>query len=79
MDIISIILVIAFLVAVPIDFIFLRIVRRNHPDVWQELGSPTAFHSEGGKIYRYFFRRRYRAIPDRGFLCGFVILFSSRS
>lgn len=52
-----------------VDAVFLRVVRRDHREVWDELGSPDMLHSNARKIYGYFLRRRYRDLPDRRFVC----------
>jgi hypothetical protein len=75
MDTLNIVMLVAFVLFVGVDAVFLRIARRSHPDVWQELGSPDMLHSEPKKIYRYFLHRRYRDIPDRRFVlfCDFIL------
>jgi hypothetical protein len=76
MDPLNVAMLVAFVVFVGVDAVFLRLVKRSYPEVWQELGSPDMLHSDGKKIYRYFFRRRYRDIPDRCFVlfCDFILL-----
>ena len=76
MDPLSFAMLVAFVVFVGVDAVFLRVVKRSYPEVWHELGSPDMLHSEGKKIYRYFLRRRYRDIPDRRFVlfCDFILL-----
>ena len=76
MDALNTTMLIALAIFVGVDALFLRITRRSHPDVWEELGSPGMLHSDPNKIYRYFLHRRYRDIPDRRFVlfCDFILL-----
>jgi hypothetical protein len=76
MDALNVVMLIAFVICVGVDAIFLRTVRRGHPEVWEELGSPNMLHGDAKKVYRYFFGRRYRDIPDRRFVlfCDFILL-----
>ena len=75
MNALNTIMLIALAIFVGVDALFLRITRRSHPDVWEELGSPGMLHSDPNKIYRYFRHRRYRDIPDCRFVlfCDFIL------
>jgi hypothetical protein len=59
---------------------FLRVVRKHHPDVWRELGSPSMFKNQGARTsirgMRYFLSRGYRSVPDRRFVlfCDFLLV-----
>jgi hypothetical protein len=57
MDALNTTMLIALAIFVGVDALFLRITRRSHPDVWEELGSPGMLHSDPNKIYRYFLHR----------------------
>src|SRR5262249_16763342 len=75
MDALNTTVLLALAIFVGVDALFLRITRRSHPDVWEELDSPGMLHSDPNKIYRYFLHRRYRDIPYPRLVlfCDFIL------
>ncbi len=68
------------LIAIPMAIALLRSLRRDHPDIYEELGAPNWFSNntpETARLFsRYLFSQRYRAVPDRRFvlLCDLALV-----
>lgn len=60
---IIIVLGILMLVGLFLNIKFYRKIKEDHPDLWQELGSPTIFFSKSWKtrsvVYKYIMRKKY--------------------
>ena len=67
------------LLSIPVAAGLLRSLRRDHPDIYRELGSPGWFKNNtpetANSISRYLFSRQYRHVPDRRFvlLCDLAL------
>ncbi len=67
------------LLSLPVAAGLLQSLRRDHPEIYRELGSPGWFKNNtpetANLISRYLFARHYRQVPDRHFvlLCDLAL------
>jgi hypothetical protein len=72
MKAVSILFILIMLCGIPLNYRFLRAMRRHHPTMWQSVGRPTLF-SVGGSlmlslpVLRMLWSKDYRQVGDPQF------------
>ena len=74
-------LTVIFVLAMILHGLFLRRLRREHPEVWESLGRPTLIMNNSPRnslaSLKYLFTAQYRDLPDQRFVryCDLLRIF----